>query len=75
MKYIVFKHLGDEVPVLFSDIIQHRSMAAIMGLTDKQLISAGFVAKTRGEIDAFGESYTLNLQSRPEDTRIIADLF
>lgn len=65
MKYIIFEK--DE-PVIFSALINHRDMAQMVG---KKPVSAGFVHLQDGEFGAGGSSFTLNLDSRPEDTEII----
>ena len=72
-KYIIYDDDLLDVAVIFSNHIQHDSMAMTIGCKP---ISAGFV-----EIDgtkngepraiAFGESVSLGLKSRPQDSKII----
>ena len=70
MKYIIFKgHFCDE-PVIFSKLQSHKDVAEQLSNIGKP-VSAGFVDY---ELNAYGKSTSLNLESRPQDTEII-DIF
>ena len=78
MKYIIFKQLNEEFPVLFPSIIKHSDMAEALlkeeVLVPMYLVSAGFIrGRTYDEqgIVCYGDSMTLNLPSRPQDTSIV----
>lgn len=59
-KYIIFKHgSGFEVPVVFPDIIQHDKIK-IHGIP----VAAGFCLISDDKFICFGESTSLELQSR-----------
>ena len=67
MKYIIFENDGLPCPVIFSKTVTHSDMAnKVKGLGKP--ISAGFVS---GELTAWGESSSLNLKSRKQDTQLI----
>jgi hypothetical protein len=75
MKYIIFKQLNEEFPVLFPSTIQHFAMeqAVTRQVPATRAISAGFV-RTDYANDCFkcyGDSMTLNLPSRTEDSAIV----
>lgn len=72
-KYIIRDDGLTVCAIVFNNHIQHNQMAFRLGIKP---ISAGFVklhALSDGSIraDAFGESVSLNLKSRPEDGAII----
>jgi hypothetical protein len=84
MKYIVMDvkkpggfHL--EVPFVFPDMVVHHMMAQVCKAlceatwpeTEVKPVSAGFVSSTAFEDECYGESETLGLKSRPEDSRLI----
>lgn len=83
MKYIIVEYGGCEVPILFDDIIEHCKMADAW----EKVISAGecqiIATNQRNEtlstvtnefnIQAYGKSVSLNLNSRPDDAMIIYD--
>lgn len=58
-----------EHPVLFSNHITHSNMA--FNLAAGKPISAGFVRFANGKLEAYGESISLKLTYRREDTVII----
>lgn len=69
MKYIVDKFYG---PVIFANGLQHKDVAKQLNLTNIQ--SAGFVRTSLGEIQCYGDSFTLNIKSRGEvDTELIKE--
>lgn len=54
MKYIIIKHNGHEVPIMFSSLIEHQQFAYL------QPIAAGFVdiyidSEGNQEVDCWGE--------------------
>ena len=75
-KYIIFRAGGMETPILFPATLQHRDVAEKFSEWKWESISAGFVDRDEasGKIRAFGESLTLMLKSRPEDTDLISVL-
>ena len=76
MKYIIIKNqFGDETAILFDEILDHSAIAA-----GRPVIAAGFVAVkgvedryggVNNETHCYGESVTLRIVSRREDTRIV----
>lgn len=85
MKYIVLNvisksGMGMDVPFVFPDIIVHSMMAHVCvdlckmtwgADVDVTPISAGFLSSTAFEDECYGESMSLGLKSRPEDSRLI----
>ena len=78
-KYIIINVLGQETPILFPETMSHSTVAYTIGLgTDP--VSAGFWTvspKEDGGVEykAFGDSYTLKIESRPEDSDILNRYF
>lgn len=71
MKYIIYEINGIPSPVLFPDHIPHRNIAvALSGFYSRALVSAGFFT---ADLGAHGQSESLNLSSREEDTPIITN--
>lgn len=62
MKYINFKDLGI---IIFGDHIKHDAMKALIG---KEVISAGTFIAAPEEARCCGESISLGVKSKPEDT-------
>lgn len=69
MKYIMFKINGGELPVIFPPEIIHKQMARNIGA---EVISAGHITSDLG---CYGESETLGIKSRIEDTKRVQELF
>ena len=76
MKYIVFK---DESCVIFPDSTSHNEMAG-----NKPVSSAGFcIVETyrnnfddiRANVSCYGRSDSLNVESNPQDNKIISRMF
>ena len=66
-KYIIIKHAGTEVPVVFSPVLSHKQMA---GMTKVE--SAGYCElNIAGLWVAGGRSDSLDLSARPQDTDIL----
>ena len=75
-KYIVFKHeLAGETMVIFPEHIKHKRM--VQGICDcrNHPVSAGFIELRDGEIICNGESISLEIKSRPEDTDLANRMF
>lgn len=75
MKYVIIRQRNDQgnledVAVIFEDKMKHSQFEY---LDKAQAISAGFVELDWGGPDAYcyGESETLKLKSRPEDTLLV----
>lgn len=68
MKYIL---TNNNCFAIFSETATHIDMA--MGMWGKP-ISAGFCRRHANGIYCYGESISLNLKSRPEDSEIITKL-
>ena len=64
LKYIVINDRDMEIPILFHQCVQHRDVA---GRMSDNVVSAGFWSGTK----AYGESISLKLKSRAEDTDLI----
>lgn len=81
MKYIVYLDgWGLPTPIVFPDSIQHRQMAVdIMGPVGLQqdstgasrILGAGFIILTSDGLECFGNSVSLNVKARDEDTVLI----
>ena len=74
MKYVIIKVMDMEVPIIFSDFIDHTNFVHM------KPISAG---KCKVDIDpdegvfymVYGNSVSLKLKSRPEDAELITNAF
>jgi hypothetical protein len=75
MKYVVVKtQLGLEIPILFPELINHSTVQKFG--RDHESVSAGFCLFDGGKWNAYGESMTLRLKSRPnEDSDLINQYF
>lgn len=69
MKYLMYKGMN-HIPVLFSAELSHVDMSERCEMLGK-LVSAGFVKVENCPPRAYGNSTTLGLSARPEDTDII----
>ena len=63
MKYIVLRSPDGEAPVLFPRAFMHRYVAEMF--RPMEVIAAGFVRMTDGNIDCHGASSGLSIRSRP----------
>ena len=71
MKYIIVKNLGLELPIVFNEIIEHSRIAENW---ENKVISAGFCSiHAKDSVMVHGSSRSLNINSRPEDAKIISD--
>jgi hypothetical protein len=66
MKYIIVNQHDLEMAILFDEIISHDFVAA-----GRKVVSAGMVTLQDGKPSAYGSSFTLRLNSRPQDSEII----
>jgi hypothetical protein len=67
LKYIIIKHAGKEVPLVFSAVLSHRHLAQITEIT-----SAGFCEwDAAGKWTCTGQSDSLGLIARPQDADIL----
>ncbi len=77
-KYIILElPTGIEAPILFSKFIEHAQLVANVKPTGK-VVSAGFVSfdgnpdkPFQAGFTCYGKSVSLDLHSRPEDSKII----
>ena len=66
-KYIIIKHAGTEVPLVFSPVLSHKQVA---GMTEVK--SAGYCElNIAGRWVTGGSSDSLGLSSRPQDAGIL----
>jgi hypothetical protein len=63
MKYIVVTANGLEVAITFPEVITHADMAG-----RQSVVAAGFCNR---DLEAFGESTSLGLKSRTQDTQLL----
>jgi len=72
MKYLNHAKLG---LVLFSPTVAHSEMARVLRAAhpDSEILSAGFIDAHNRR--CYGGSASLSLESRPEDTRLLAAYF
>jgi len=69
MKYIVFEADPLDYAMLFSRHISHYEVSQETG---EKVLSAGFCRIHDGEVVCYGDSYTLDVKSRPaEDAELI----
>lgn len=68
MKYIIIDDGLVDTPILFPQWVKHDKM-----LFDRsvKLLSAGFVQIVGSTVEAYGESVSLKVSSRKEDSEII----
>lgn len=75
-KYVVIRHpepIGETL-YIFPETITHASFAR-QKAPERCIISAGFVGLRDDEICCYGNSESLGLESRPEDTDLIKIMF
>lgn len=71
MKYIIFI---DHQVIIFSRNIEHRDIAEQTQGANR-VFSAGFVTKHNGQIKCYGNSTSLDIESRPEHDKAIIETF
>lgn len=70
-KYIIFGNEDIEVPVVFSPLLTHATLAKGIA-TGMTVVSAGFCERNEdGDYYVWGESISLKKGSRPEDAEIL----
>jgi hypothetical protein len=66
-KYIIIKHAGGEVPLVFSPLLSHEHVAGM-----REVLSAGYCRRdAAGRWTASGGSESLGLKARPQDADIL----
>ena len=72
MKYIIVRDREEkESAIVFPDRIIHREVARIHSASGTRVVSAGF-CQIGDHVAAWGESESLRIKSRPEDSVILA---
>lgn len=84
MKYIIIDNGLEELPFIFSDLVNHNDMErALQRLVHGDTVSAGFVVIKQDPVEGtieptlqvsfgcYGESISLDLKSRPEDSDVL----
>ena len=77
LKYIIFEHQGEEVPVVFPADIMHKCLITHSPMGGRSWpVSAGFCQMDSEGVCCFGESESLDLKSRPvQDAVIISEYY
>lgn len=70
MKYVIIDGYLNELPVLFPGEVSHDVVAASLSSMGA-VVAAGFVDLVAGEVSAHGNSHSLKIGSRPQDSVII----
>lgn len=67
-KYITYEDAkyGTDSICIFSHFIEHNRMAMNLG----NILGAGFIRFDKGEPVCYGDSFSLKIKSRPEDSEI-----
>lgn len=65
MKYIIVLDSGLEQPIVFPEILSHKTVAGFY-LGNSQVVSAGSCSRMGDFWSAYGRSVSLNLKSRRE---------
>lgn len=71
MKYIIFNRSGLEVPLIFPTTVNHIEIAQRIGMVFKVVSAGQCSVGNDGKIYCWGESISLKVKSREEDTEII----
>lgn len=58
--------------VVFPEYVEHAHMAKVFEPGEDNLVSAGFFQVVEGQVEAYGESVSLGLSSRDQDSVLIA---
>lgn len=75
-KYITYiSGFGTKTGVIFSKIENHSNVAASLGLTQDEIIGAGFCEIADGKIIAYGKSISLGVESSENDDDILTAIF
>jgi hypothetical protein len=73
MKYIIVERDGLKWPIIFPSIFDHIAMASTELVKGYRIVSAGFVINIDNEVRASGDSFSLGIKSRPEDSELIQE--
>ena len=75
-KYIVIKHPGyaTDTIIMFPDYIPHKDFYNDYDVHGK-VVSAGFILLLDGEFICHGDSISLDVNSRPEDSALANKMF
>ena len=75
-KYITIKHprYAHETLIMFPEFITHEDFFNDLDVHG-EIVSAGFIVITDGEFICHGESVSLDVKSRPEDSALVNDMF
>lgn len=68
MKFLIYEDTGLELPIVFCDVTTHSTMA---NMINKKIVSAGFCSVVDGNWVAYGDSISLGLKARKEDSNLI----
>lgn len=74
MKYIIFKFIGAELPVIFpGDVFNHDNIKVLSAkFGDGKPVSAGKCdIVSKDEVRVYGDSFSLGLKSRKQDADLI----
>lgn len=71
LKYIAYDTGLSDTMLLFPEVDKHADIASRMGLRKDQILGAGFVVFPEGVPECFGESISLEVKSREEDTKLL----
>lgn len=77
LKYIIYRHINEDVPVIFPSNIVHEHLMVHSTLEGRSWpVSAGFCHVEGDEgFRCYGESTSLKLKSREEDAAILNESF
>lgn len=74
-KFVIFGSSEGGVPVMFPMGVSHANVAGLLRSLLGEPVSAGHVSWLDGIPTAFGDSQSLGLKSRPEDTELLMRKF
>jgi hypothetical protein len=79
VKYISYTEHGANRLVIFQSIVSHDLFAGKMGISKNRILGAGFVAisgtDSLSTCHCYGESVSLDVKSRREDTDILRGMW
>jgi hypothetical protein len=68
VKYIIVVENGIEMPLVFSELMTHANVAHPY---HDRVVSAGFCYSQDDQWTCYGDSFSLKIKSRPEDSTIL----
>ena len=72
MKYVIVKNYKYEAPFIFPSFMSHEVVARqVCRQLHGDVVSAGYISYTKDKVECIGQSTTLKLKSREQDTKII----